>query len=343
MDFEKVMPEWKNKGNEPSETLKENGFKGTDRLPATILNWFIALATGGIKEIQDALKELSAEEIGALPIEGGTLSGALTVIDNFNVNKTFDDVEYKTYIRPINYSVASNGDYSTGLIHYKGSTNQAQLVFNKDGVMLRDNVNGKAYQIYGQYNTDLLKSLFLPLNGGVLSGNLDFKKVDNGSATIYKNHNATADYGLIIRDVLADGSYSQLLLSAADNTFKYRDTAGKTSNISKIQTGSYDGGGTIGGTVSQQGLTFNFVPKIVIVSALSNKSVNTTGSYYTGIFVYGSPMGIILQYNDSSSSNVIDYPVPATWTGNSLRWKGEKSNWNNLDVSGITYNTLAIG
>lgn len=74
MDFEKVMPEWKNKGNEPSETLKENGFKGTDRLPATILNWFLSLATGGIKEIQDKLKGFSADDInGVVPVsKGGT-------------------------------------------------------------------------------------------------------------------------------------------------------------------------------------------------------------------------------------------------------------------------------
>lgn len=94
-----------------------------------------------------------------LPLTGGVLSGALTVIDNFNVNKTFDGVEYKSYTRPINYSIGNNDDYSTGLIHYKGTVNQAQLMFNKDGVMLRDNVNAKAYHLFGQHNTDKIATV----------------------------------------------------------------------------------------------------------------------------------------------------------------------------------------
>ena len=81
MDFKNKMPEWKNEGNEPSETLKTNGFAGTDRLPATILNWFMALATGGISELQEAFNGLSAEDIksGILPIEfGGTGASTAT-------------------------------------------------------------------------------------------------------------------------------------------------------------------------------------------------------------------------------------------------------------------------
>lgn len=91
----------------------------------------------------------------AFPKTGGALSGQLTVIDNLNINKTYDDVEYKSYIRPINYSIGNNGDFSTGLLHYKGTVSQAQLMFNKDGVMLRDNVNAKAYSLFGQHNADV--------------------------------------------------------------------------------------------------------------------------------------------------------------------------------------------
>ena len=88
----------------------------------------------------------------ALPKTGGVLSGALTVIDNFNVNKTFDDVEYKSYVRPMNYELG--GEYTTGLIHYIGSTNNSQFLFNKNGVAFRDNVNAKLYQLFGQHNAE---------------------------------------------------------------------------------------------------------------------------------------------------------------------------------------------
>lgn len=93
-----------------------------------------------------------------LPKSGGALSGSLTVIDNFNVNKTYENIEYKTYVKPINYSIAGNGDYSTGIIHYNNGVNDSQLMFNKDGIMFRDNVNTKAYKVYGQHNVSELRS-----------------------------------------------------------------------------------------------------------------------------------------------------------------------------------------
>ena len=102
--------------------------------------------------------EVTASQVNALPLTGGTLSGALTVIDNFNINKTYDDVEYKTYIKPINYSIAGNGDYATGIVHYHNGVNDSQLMFNKDGVVFRDNVNVKAYKLYGQHNVTDLRS-----------------------------------------------------------------------------------------------------------------------------------------------------------------------------------------
>ena len=110
--------------------------------------------------LDEKVHNLETESANHLPLDGGVLEGALTVKENLNVNKTYNDTEYKTYIRPINYSIGNNGDYSTGLLHYKGTTNDSQLMFNKDGVMLRDNVNGKAYKLFGQHNTsDLITAV----------------------------------------------------------------------------------------------------------------------------------------------------------------------------------------
>lgn len=105
--------------------------------------------------IDEQLSELAEGGGEYLPLSGGALTGPLTVSDNFNVNRTYDSVEYKTYVRPINYSIGNNGDYSAGLLLYKGETNQAQLMFSKDGVMLRDNVAAKAYNLFGQHNASV--------------------------------------------------------------------------------------------------------------------------------------------------------------------------------------------
>lgn len=100
---------------------------------------------------EEALENI-VENLGDdfLPISGGALTGQLTVMDNFNINKTYDNTEYKTYVRPLNYALGD--EYTTGLIHYIGTTNNSQLLFNKNGVALRDNVAGKLYQLFGQHN-----------------------------------------------------------------------------------------------------------------------------------------------------------------------------------------------
>ena len=187
----------------------------TDAPPdITVLNQNFDIIDAELKELSESTGDLTPEDIGAAPSDhthtaeqvgarpdtwtptaadvgavdktGDVMSGSLTVMENFNVNKTYDSVEYKTFVRPINYSIASNGDYSTGLIHYKGTTSQAQLMFNKDGVMLRDNVNAKVYQLFGQHNTSTLANTIKSLiDSGVIEvGGLKSPiKIVSGTAT----------------------------------------------------------------------------------------------------------------------------------------------------------------
>ena len=106
-------------------------------------------------KIDETLKQhddYTAEDVGALPISGGELTGELIVNQNFQVRQTYNDVQYRSYLRPVNYELG--GECSTGIIHYNNGTNDAQLVFNKNGVALRDNVNAKLYQIFGQHNAE---------------------------------------------------------------------------------------------------------------------------------------------------------------------------------------------
>jgi hypothetical protein len=182
MAFEKTVPQWDAAGTEPPSTLKASGFTAGYKPPAAYFNWFWHSVSQCLSELQsknisleEALQELldNMGDLDYLPLTGGVLSGALTVKENFNINKSYDDVEYKTFVRPINYSVANNGDYSTGLIHYKGEVSQAQLMFNKDGVMLRDNVAGKAYQLFGQHK--------LPAASSVTAGTFAGQVIANSS------------------------------------------------------------------------------------------------------------------------------------------------------------------
>ena len=67
---------------------------------------------------------------------------------------------------------------------------------------------------------------YLPTSGGTMTGNLDFQKVNNGHGGIYKNHSATADYGMVITDEDATGNTAKLTVCAAENNAFFFDNAG---------------------------------------------------------------------------------------------------------------------
>ena len=56
LDFNNKIPEWKNKGTEPTDELKENGFTGGYKPPATVFNWFWSLVQKCISELQTVVK-----------------------------------------------------------------------------------------------------------------------------------------------------------------------------------------------------------------------------------------------------------------------------------------------
>lgn len=54
----------------------------------------------------------------------------------------------------------------------------------------------------------------LPLTGGTITGDLLFAKVNNGGASIFKNHNSTSDYGLVLRDKSSGNATAELSINA---------------------------------------------------------------------------------------------------------------------------------
>lgn len=59
MDFSHKIPEWKNGGVEPSESLKQNGFVGGYKPAAAVFNWFFAKFRNAITELQSKLSTAS--------------------------------------------------------------------------------------------------------------------------------------------------------------------------------------------------------------------------------------------------------------------------------------------
>ena len=116
---------------------------------------------------------LNAETLnGLLQKTGGELTGELIVNENFHVKKSFDGIPYRSYLRPVNYAL--DGEYTTALIHYNNGTNDAQLAFNKNGVLLRDNVNKKSMPLFGQHNIPVAATSLLHRENAVHQANTDY-------------------------------------------------------------------------------------------------------------------------------------------------------------------------
>ena len=56
LNVDNEIPEWKNEGAEPSEELREKGFTGGYKPPATVFNWFWSLVQKCVSELQSKLK-----------------------------------------------------------------------------------------------------------------------------------------------------------------------------------------------------------------------------------------------------------------------------------------------
>lgn len=148
----------------------------------------------------------TAEGVGAIPIiDARSAEYDMDVILNTPDTNAFYITSIPTLGTPYAKGITAFTDATifsctnTGLYGY-------QIAF-MDGILplMRVLKNG----VISDWNTG-----FLTLAGGTLSGELIFKKYDNGISKIYKNHSANADYGLQLLDETSDGASARLVICA---------------------------------------------------------------------------------------------------------------------------------
>lgn len=98
MTFDNNVPEWKNEGSDPPETLKEEGFTAGYKPPAAYFNWFFNRIQKSVKEIQDKLsKDLKAmafkEDIGGEDISETVIKTMDTIGDKYPVPAAGESVK----------------------------------------------------------------------------------------------------------------------------------------------------------------------------------------------------------------------------------------------------------
>ena len=110
----------------------------------------------------------------------------------------------------------------------------------------------------------------------------------------------------------------------AGTTIEY---LGKLGDKARVQMLSYVGTGTYGES-NPNSLTFDFVPKIVIVQ----QQDNTTRHFFA---IYGTER--------ASTHYHYSYSVDVQWIGKTLQWHSYESYTEQLNEGGVTYLSIAIG
>ena len=106
----------------------------------------------------------------------------------------------------------------------------------------------------------------------------------------------------------------------------------------KIVSGSYVGTGTYGSD-NKNSLTFDGIPKLLIVSSTVSSAYGGSRTYPQLVFVYGQSGSI-----SSLITNGSDIFASATVSrsGNTVSWYSADAAAQQLNVSGTTYNYIAI-
>ena len=167
MNFNNKLPEWKNSGTEPSDSLKNDGFKAGYKPSANVFNWFWSLVSKCITEIQSKLSnEETARTEAEKNLQQPTFTEASTRV-NITSGETLSTLfgKIKKFFTDLK-TVAFTGSYTD-------LSNKPTSMQNLNSLTLT--MNGSATNYNGSATAS--KSWYAPTSGGPAGYNL----ISNGS------------------------------------------------------------------------------------------------------------------------------------------------------------------
>ena len=167
MNFNNKLPEWKNSGTEPSDSLKNDGFKAGYKPSANVFNWFWSLVSKCITEIQSKLSnEETARTEADKNLQQPTFTEASTRV-NITSGETLSTLfgKIKKFFTDLK-TVAFTGSYTDLSNKPTSMQNPNSLTLTMNG--LSSSYNGSA---------TASKSWYAPTSVGTAGYNL----ISNGS------------------------------------------------------------------------------------------------------------------------------------------------------------------
>ena len=167
MNFNNKLPEWKNSGTEPSDSLKNDGFKAGYKPSANVFNWFWSLVSKCITEIQSKLSnEETARTEADKNLQQPTFTEASTRV-NITSGETLSTLfgKIKKFFTDLK-TVAFTGSYTD-------LSNKPTSMQNPNSLTLT--MNGSSSSYNGASSAS--KSWYAPTSAGAAGYNL----IGNGS------------------------------------------------------------------------------------------------------------------------------------------------------------------
>lgn len=167
MNFNNSLPEWKNTGTEPSDSLKNDGFKAGYKPSANVFNWFWSLVSKCITEIQSKLSnEETARTEADKNLQQPTFTEASTRV-NITSGETLSTLfgKIKKFFTDLK-TVAFTGSYTD-------LSNKPTSMKNPNSLTLT--MNGSSSSYNGSATAS--KSWYAPTSVGTAGYNL----ISNGS------------------------------------------------------------------------------------------------------------------------------------------------------------------
>lgn len=277
--------------------------------------------------------KVTAAQVGALPIGGGTLTGA------------------ELFLRGGLARVAGGQDYVQLDVFdtEKDSKNRRKLVLNggnkttiDKAAIISDTKNGAetVYTLYGTHNKPTAKDVGAVPLSRQFSGKDLLTMTDEGNFYITNAQNTPSSKAGYLRVVPhpTASDYRVIYWRDYNSTTEYVNVLeeGSWSGWTKVgavpklsQTGTYTGTGTAGQD-NPCSLTFDAPPKFVVISDHM--------ASYIGFFIRGVNQFIVF-----SSNGIMSSGANVTWSGNTLTWyMANGGQYYQLNGGTWTYTYVAI-
>lgn len=103
----------------------------------------------------------------------------------------------------------------------------------------------------------------------------------------------------------------------------------------KMAFGDYSGTGAYGST-TPTALTFDFEPKLLVVSSGNNLMIALRGNQNAACYIG-------LKYMSNYADSTYGWYNPIVWDGHTVSWHNTGNNTSQFNQSGVTYRYVAFG